>query len=704
MRPILLGPFGSMGIMNMKLRVVCIEDMFLESWLFLFALFRIATANTNYEKYGAYGSLIVSTCISLTTSILVLDGGIQCFCCRSKPLCTSLRCFGHDSFEYISDKALIKLFSIFSRLGILMGFLTIITESITFWDKKESRRPVVDIPDHLEFGNVTYLERDNAIVIIILQIIISIPWRIYTLRITQGVLNAIHCAEVLQFRSAYSGDALRRLLPDTGLSFGVDLANERDVPTLAKLYCESFASLFEHIGLPKDCSPAIIEANWRSKGKLVLSRWLGRVGVVRNELGEVIGALSLQLPGDAAAYESLMFRSYSDTYDVLNPLDSSSMTVISNQNSVEDSTRGSNEEYSESDDSFLSSTIPEEFFKLGIFGALRFRYKHTIICDHVCPPGEAYVDFLCTTEKARRTGVGSRLMLWAEQSSEKLGCGRIALSVWELNKEAQLFYERLGYKLSNQRSDFISRLAIQIIFLFRGRFYDFEKSVGQEQGRAIYASVYGFTSDRVSEMDAASNHGNWTQSAYRLSELVTNQVFVLASRQNSLSQPLPASAATPDTTPSIDSPNTIQKEEFIGSERRHHVQLSSSLSSQSTSPLLNSLNSHNFRTVSGDQLFKEFPENSLIPQPTDTIKNDSITEPISLTSSNSSLNPTSVLNSTSNSLTSPQTSPRITTHRNLQYTQQQQQHQQSESQSENSIDDSNCKVGNVLDNNQTSNI
>lgn len=53
MRPILLGPFGSMGILNMKLRIICIEDMILESILFVFALIRIATANTSYELWGA---------------------------------------------------------------------------------------------------------------------------------------------------------------------------------------------------------------------------------------------------------------------------------------------------------------------------------------------------------------------------------------------------------------------------------------------------------------------------------------------------------------------------------------------------------------------------------------------------------------------------------------------------------------------------
>jgi ribosomal protein S18 acetylase RimI-like enzyme len=172
---------------------------------------------------------------------------------------------------------------------------------------------------------------------------------------------------------------------------------------------------------------------------LTLVRWLGRVGVVRNELGEVIGALSLQLPGDIAAYESLMYRSCSDAYDVLNPLDTSNISVISMQQS------GDTNIHQDAEDD--SPAIPPEFFSLGIFGALRFRYKHTIICDHVCPPGEAYVDFLAISKAARRNGAGSRLMQWAEQSAEKLGCGRIALSVWGLDKEAQLFYERLGKRL-----------------------------------------------------------------------------------------------------------------------------------------------------------------------------------------------------------------------------------------------------------------
>jgi hypothetical protein len=83
-----------------------------------------------------YASLIASTSLALITSILVLDGGLQCFCCRSKPLFTSLRFFGPESFDYISDKALIKLFSIFSQIGILMALVTIVTECMTFWDRE----------------------------------------------------------------------------------------------------------------------------------------------------------------------------------------------------------------------------------------------------------------------------------------------------------------------------------------------------------------------------------------------------------------------------------------------------------------------------------------------------------------------------------------------------------------------------------------
>jgi hypothetical protein len=133
-----------------------------------------------------------------------------------------------------------------------------------------------------------------------------------------------------------------------------------------------------------------------------------------------------------------------------------------------------------------------------------------------------------------------------------------------------------GYKLTNQRSDFLARFAVQVIFLCRGRFYDYEKPVGHEQGRAVYASDYGFTSDRVSELDAASRHGGaWGPGTFGLTELMSNGVFVLRSNGNK-SSVLPALADTPDSVQPIDSDHKPPEdnEHRIGSERRHHLQLS----------------------------------------------------------------------------------------------------------------------------------
>ena len=44
---------------------------------------------------------------------------------------------------------------------------------------------------------------------------VTLPWRIYTYKVSKGVLAAIHCVEELQFQASYKADALRNLLPDT---------------------------------------------------------------------------------------------------------------------------------------------------------------------------------------------------------------------------------------------------------------------------------------------------------------------------------------------------------------------------------------------------------------------------------------------------------------------------------------------------------
>ena len=168
------------------------------------------------------------------------------------------------------------------------------------------------------------------------------------------------------------------------------------------------------------------------------------MGVVKDDNGQIIGALSLQLPGDIAAYESLSRQSSVDTY---NPLDVSSVSVSSfaGEGYMHYNHRvvgGDDIEAQVATD--CCSCCPTHFSQLGIFNTLRFRYKHAIITDHVCTPGEAYVDFLCVKESAQREGVGSRLMQWAELSAEQLGCGRIALSVWGPRDRHFHFYKNRG--------------------------------------------------------------------------------------------------------------------------------------------------------------------------------------------------------------------------------------------------------------------
>lgn len=169
MRQILLGPFGSMGSMNMKMKNICVEDLTLETILLIIAIIRVLTSDTYYEEIGAWGAVIAASCIAGTLSLLVLDGGIQCMCCRKKPLCTSL-CFGCVSGQQIlSDKSLMRMLLIVTQLGIISAILTVVTESCTFFDSDEVRRHVVKMPKN-EYGLNDYMEWHHAIAMIVVQV------------------------------------------------------------------------------------------------------------------------------------------------------------------------------------------------------------------------------------------------------------------------------------------------------------------------------------------------------------------------------------------------------------------------------------------------------------------------------------------------------------------------------------------------------
>ena len=56
-----------------------------------------------------------------------------------------------------------------------------------------------------------------------------------------------------------------------------------------------------------------------------------------------------------------------------------------------------------------------------------------------------FIDDLCVIAKKRSKGIGKALMDAARQRAMKLGCSAIELNVWEFNKDAIGFYEKLGY-------------------------------------------------------------------------------------------------------------------------------------------------------------------------------------------------------------------------------------------------------------------
>jgi ribosomal protein S18 acetylase RimI-like enzyme len=56
------------------------------------------------------------------------------------------------------------------------------------------------------------------------------------------------------------------------------------------------------------------------------------------------------------------------------------------------------------------------------------------------------VEHLSVDPKARRMGVGSKLMGRAERFAKENGFSDIELNVWKFNPDAEAFYARLGYK------------------------------------------------------------------------------------------------------------------------------------------------------------------------------------------------------------------------------------------------------------------
>ena len=74
------------------------------------------------------------------------------------------------------------------------------------------------------------------------------------------------------------------------------------------------------------------------------------------------------------------------------------------------------------------------------FCVIKETKNDNILCDHKT----LYIDDLCIDEGARGEGVGKALYTHLLSYAKDIGCYNITLNVWECNKGARAFYEKMG--------------------------------------------------------------------------------------------------------------------------------------------------------------------------------------------------------------------------------------------------------------------
>ncbi len=87
---------------------------------------------------------------------------------------------------------------------------------------------------------------------------------------------------------------------------------------------------------------------------------------------------------------------------------------------------------------------------LGYAFAVVVSYKnHAVFRDYTA----LYIDDLCVDENIRGKGVGKLLFEAITDFANELGIDMLDLNVWEFNKEAIAFYERMGMSTSRRRME-----------------------------------------------------------------------------------------------------------------------------------------------------------------------------------------------------------------------------------------------------------
>jgi len=107
---------------------------------------------------------------------------------------------------------------------------------------------------------------------------------------------------------------------------------------------------------------------------------------------------------------------------------------------------------------FISSIISDEHAALfiaerdgQIVGLVRILIREAPDIPLMVPRRYAIIDNLAVAKPFRRSGVGRSLVGQAHQWALNQGITQVELNVWEFNKGAMAFYERLGYATARRR-------------------------------------------------------------------------------------------------------------------------------------------------------------------------------------------------------------------------------------------------------------
>ena len=66
-----------------------------------------------------------------------------------------------------------------------------------------------------------------------------------------------------------------------------------------------------------------------------------------------------------------------------------------------------------------------------------------------------YIDDLCVDQNLRGQHIASGLFEFVKEEARRIGCYEITLNVWEGNKNARLFYDRMGFRPRNTTMEYI---------------------------------------------------------------------------------------------------------------------------------------------------------------------------------------------------------------------------------------------------------